>query len=270
MKFRLSLLSLTFSLCSAALFAQGPIDGFYKGKGHVDIGLGANMETSSEFFAGTSTIGLGRDITALSFFALAGITDKLDAQISVPYLKINDVQGLQDGSIYLKYRALEKAFNQSKLSFTIAAGASSNLSDYETEGGSAIGQQAKSFDLRPLIHYQLYNGLFLTAQAGYQWKSNPTPDALQASIKLGYAAPKYYLDLWYAYQGSDGGLDYRGETPVNSFKQLGVDYDKAGLTFFYPFSDKLGAYVNGSYILSGRNISQTTGYGLGLVWKVLP
>lgn len=263
-------LLLLFLASSCIAFSQAPVDGFYKGKGHLDLGLSAGYEMSSKYFAGTDKIALGRDIISASIFAGYGITDRLDVYASVPYVQINKVQGLQDGSLYLKFRAFEKDLEHARISISLAAGGLTNLTDYETEGGSAIGQQAKTLDLRPILHYQCHSGLFFTAQGAYLLKSDPTPSAINAALKVGYAAPSYYLDVWYAYQTSDGGLNYRGDNPIGySFTELGVDYHKAGLTFYKPFSNKLGGFANASYVLSGRNISQGTGFGIGLVWKAL-
>lgn len=39
---------------------QGRVDGFYKGKGTIEVGLGGGIEFDNVFFAGTNKINLSR------------------------------------------------------------------------------------------------------------------------------------------------------------------------------------------------------------------
>lgn len=261
------LLVSSFVLFSLNFFAQGPVDGFYKGKGNAEIGLAGGGSFNKEFYAGTDLIALKRNIFNVSLFAGVGLSENMDVYATVPYLVINNENSLQDGSLYLKYRFLNRKLSGGSLQLSLAAGFSSNLADYQTEGGSALGQQAKVLDIRPVLHYASNNGWFYTLQGAYLYKFEPVPQALNAGLKIGKATSTYYFDLWYAYQYSFGGLDYRGDPAPTTFRELGVDYNQIGGTYYRPFSDNLGAFIGVSYSFAGRNTVRGYGFNLGMTFK---
>ncbi len=259
---------LCFLFSASFCFAQAPVDGFYRGQGALDIVMGGGIKIGKGFYAGEDEIALKRDIINVNAFLAYGILDNLDVNISIPYLKINAVESFQDGSIYLKAKVLEGAFGKGAYSLSLAAGYSLPLAAYETEGGSAIGQEAKVIDLRPVLHYQWSTGWFATAQAGYQFKSDPTPDSFSSVLKTGLAGDEFYFDCYYAYQQSDGGLDYRGDPMPLSFRELGVDYHKVGVSIYKPVLDFLGFSISGSYAFAGRNTDRTIGINAAAVFKL--
>ncbi len=261
----LSILFLTLSIASSA---QAPVDGFFKGKGNASAGLGVGVDLSDTYFAGTNEISLTRNGVTGSLFGIAGLHDNIDVSLGIPFVLINGNGGLQDASAYVKLRAIDLAMTSSKLELSLAAGISVPMTDYETETSSAIGQQATVIDLRPILHFQTDDGWFATGQFGYLIKSDPTPAAATTAIKIGRAQSKHYYDVWYTNQFSDGGLDYRGDEEVNSFKELGTDYHKVGLTYYRPVSDKVGVYVGGNTVFDGRNVSKGFGASLGVVMSL--
>ena len=234
----------------------------------MDFVLGAGAEGSINYFAGNELISLGRLISNVNFFYAVGCTDWFDVNLSVPVVMIPPEIGLQDGSIYLKFRLFEKEMKSGKLSMTLAPGFSRYLTNYETEGLSAIGQQATTFDFRPLVHYQWNSGLFLTGQASYLYRLDPVPSSMNAGIKIGFAAAEYYYDFWIDHQTSFGGLDYLGTPAPTTFRELGVDYTKIGGTFYTPIKERWGFFAGASFIVYGRNVSQGAALNLGFVFKV--
>lgn len=262
------IISAVFTLAIiSGVSAQGRVDGFYKGKGNLDLVLGGGTEVNSGFYAGNRPISLSRTINNVNVFIAYGITDKLDVNLSAPFVSTGSESALQDGAAYLKYRILEKSLDKGTLSFSMAAGISSNLTDYQTEGLSAIGQQATVIDFRPVVHYFMNNGYFATGQFGYRTKSDPTPNAIGAAFKVGKAGSKFYYDLWYEFQVSDGGLNYLGAERPTTFKQLGTDFHRIGGTFYMPIKEKLGFFVGLSSILDGRNVGNGYGVNGGIVLK---
>ncbi|NEN24177.1 hypothetical protein G3O08_11755 [Cryomorpha ignava] len=261
------LLPFSIVFFNAIAFAQGPVDGFYKGKGNAEIGIGGGASLNKNFYAGTDLIALKRNIVNVSIFAGVGLTENLDVYASLPFLAINDEKSLQDASVYLKYRLLNRKLSGGSLQLSLAAGFSSNLVDYQTEGGSALGQQAKVIDIRPVLHFASNSGWFYTLQGAYLYKFSPVPEAMNAGLKIGKATSNYYFDLWYAYQYSFGGLDYRGDPAPATFRELGVDYNQIGGTYYRPFTDKLGGYIGASYSFAGRNTVNGYGFNLGMTFK---
>ena len=211
-----------------ALFSQGRVDGFFKGKGNLDLVFGGGYEANDKYFAGTTKRGLTRNVTFFNTFVAYGITDKLDVNASLPYIDVNGVENdFQDYAIYLKHNT----FVKNGWSISLAMGFSSNLVDYQTEEASAIGQQAKTIDGRLVVQRFFSESIFVMAQGGYSYKNNPVPNAIPFALKLGWAKANYYIDVWYDFQHSIGGFDYRGDPSPTTFRSLGVSYHKIGGTF---------------------------------------
>ncbi|WP_107040176.1 hypothetical protein [Brumimicrobium mesophilum] len=267
MKF-ISTLSLIMILVlnSGFSFGQGRVDGFYKGKGNIELAFGGGVEFASKYFAGNDKIGLSRKIYNSSLTVSTGLFDRLDLYIHIPYVAIGDQNSIQDGSLFLKYLIRKIELSQGELSLSLAGGFSSNLADYQTEGINAIGQKAKVLDIRPIVHYQI-GAWFATAQFAYNYKFDPVPNATNASVKVGKATGKYYFDIWYENLYTFGGFDYKGTPAPPSFRELGVSYHKIGGTFYKPLGQRLGGYVSSAYVLSGRNIGQGPILNIGLVLK---
>ena len=264
----LLLIVLVFVMSIGSVHGQAPIDGFFKGKGNIDLGVGAGYESAKRYFAGTNEIGLERSGFNASIFVGAGITDKLDVFASLPFVSIESQSGLQDGSIFLKYNIHEFKVNSGGMYLALAAGYCAPLSDYETEVSTAIGQQASTFDIRPLLHYQRTDGWFSTAQFAYLMKDEPVPSGVTASLKIGRAMSDIYYDIWYVMQDSEEGRDYRGTPAPDSFRQLTVDFHKVGATVYRPFSEALGVYASAGYVLTGRNVPKAANVNLGVVIKL--
>lgn len=260
-----------------SIYAQGRVDGFYKGQGNLDIVFNGGYENNTTYFAGTNKVKLGRKIVIANAFLAYGITDRLDVNFSLPFISVNtNTNGFQDASLFFKYRLLKLnsgIFESSILpkwmtgSLSLAGGVSSNFTDYQTEGGSALGQQAKTIDLRPVLQVHFTDGFFTTLQAGYTYKFDPVPNSFSPAVKIGFAKAKIYADVWYEYQHSYGGLDYQGTPAPSSFQELGVDFHKVGATIYKPLKKRLGMFVGATYILTGRNTSQGLGVNAGIVLK---
>ena len=267
----------TFILIMFNSFGQGRVDGFFKGQGNLDVVFSGGYENNRSYFAGTNKITLGRKIVIANVYLAFGITDRLDVNFSLPYISVNkNTKGFQDASLFFKYK-LWSINNARRLfhylpagynaTLSVAGGVSSNFTDYQTEGGSALGQQAKTIDLRPVLQIPLPKGMFATLQAGYTYKFDPVPNSFSPAIKIGVAGSKIYADVWYEYQHSFGGLDYQGTPVPSSFQELGVNFHKIGGTLYTPIKQRFGVFLGATYILTGRNTSQGLGLNAGIVLK---
>lgn len=266
----LNIFILSFYL-THTLYSQGPLDGYSKGKGNFTTGLSYSFEKNNQFFAGNTEVSLPRTIQSLSLFAIYGISERLDAQISVPYINMNNgaEKNLQDFAAYLKYNFLKK----DKFKLFLGVGGYTPLSNYQTEGGNAIGQLNQALDIRIIGQYQLKNNYFLSSQAGFFTKTNPTPHAFSGSLKFGYATGKLYYDVWYEYYASLGGTDYRGTgeldpTTMGGFKSIGFGYHKVGGTIFKPINNSFGIFIGGGYTPFGRNIGKSYRVSAGVNFNI--
>lgn len=263
---RISLLLTLFS-CISITLAQGRIDGFYLGKGNATAVLGAGFEDPNAYFAGTDKLDLERDVYYISLYLAYGISDKLEASISLPYIISNDNKNLQDLSLFLKYQFFEKQFGEGTFQLSAAGGFSTPVSNYTIGSLNDIGQQATIIESRLLVHYKNNNGWFGTLQSGYSFKLKEVPDSFPVILKLGKAAAQWYFDVYYDFQHAFGGIDYLGTPRPQNFKEFGVDYHKVGGTFFKPIGNGFGAYGSIAYVFAGRNTFRGPSYGLGIVYN---
>lgn len=251
------------------IYAQGRIDGFYRGKNNGSIVLGLGYEDGKKYFAGEETgkLDLSRSVFYSSIFGAYGITDNLDANVTIPYIVSDDNANFQDIAIYLKYRIAQVSTASGRFEFSLSGGFSTNLTDYDLGGLNDIGQQATVIDSRGLVHYQWNSGWFATAQSGFSFKKNPTPNSIPFTFKTGKATSNWYYDIYYDFQHSFGGIDYLGTPRPQDFRTFGVDFQKVGGTVYRPFSENFGIYTSLSYVFDGRNIFKGVGYGLGGVYN---
>ena len=258
-----------FLLISCLSYSQGRLDGFYRGENNGTIVLGFGFEDGLKYFAGdvTGKLDLTRSVFYSSLFGAYGITDDLDVNVTIPYIVSDDNADFQDIAIYLKYRLATVDLENSRFEFSIAGGFSTNLTDYDLGGLNDIGQQATIIDARGIVHYQANSGWFATLQSGYAFKFDPTPNSIPATFKAGRALSKWYYDVYYDFQHSFGGIDYRATPAPQDFREFGVDFQKVGGTAYRSLGDSFGVYASLSYVFDGRNIFKGPGYGLGLVYN---
>lgn len=251
-------------------FSQPVVDGYMKAKGNMDLAGSLTYESFSKYYASLNQkVDLSRTSIAISLYDAIGLYDWLDFQVNVPYIYTAAAfSNFQDLSAYFKASIFDvQGENQKNFRIMMTLGTSFPLTDYETEGLNAIGQQATAFDGRIVIQYEMSNNMFVMIQGGYTYREDPVPSSYPFAFKLGWAKPKYYFDIWYDQQYAIGGNDYADFTQdMNiSFRTFGVSYGKAGVSFYKPFSKNTGFSATASYILWGRNVGQTLGVSVGLI-----
>lgn len=262
---RIKILLATCFIISSLIncFAQPPVDGYSKGKGNATIVGSISNEKSKKYYAANGLTPASLNIRSYTLFGVVGITDKFDAQISIPFVISGPESNFQDISLFLKYALLKKG----KTTILGSFGQSSPLTNYKTSGGSAIGQKASRLDARLIIQQDLGSGFFIMAQSGYTKRSFPTPSSVPAAIKFGYGSSKIYTDIWFDYQYSFGGSDYLDGTN-RAFTTLGVGYSKIGGQVYKPFNKHIGVSLGGSYVLDGRNIGKATTLSLAIIYNL--
>jgi len=245
------------------LHSQSPVDGYNKGKGNATIVGSFSNESYSKYYSASGLSTIKRTTQAYNLFGIVGITEKFDAQISVPYIVSGTESSFQDISVYLKYTLLQKE----KTKILVAFGQSSPLANYKISGLYALGQQASTLDMRLILQRGLGNNLFVMAQSGYTKRSFPTPSSVPASVKFGYATNKLYVDIWFDYQYAFGGSDY-ADGQGKPFTTLGIGYSKIGGQVYKTLNSHLGLALAGCYILSGRNVGKATILSGSLIYNL--
>ena len=283
------IVSLVFAgaLANSFSYAQPVTDGFTKGKGNGSLVVSYSWERYDEFYFGDTKMpapsDYGGQITTQSFslYGVVGLTDNLDIILNIPYISADGdgqappeqaVSGLQDASLFLKWRPLFIETDAGNLSFLGALGFATPLSDYSANAVLSIGNQSSRADLRLMTHFMSTSGVFGELQAGYSLRSDDVPNATLLSAKVGYAAEKFYVALWSESQISDSDAPDIGQAPFFSetaspFSQTRVNYTQIGTTVFVPIVSSLGLSAGVGQYVGGRNVGLSTRFSGGVVYS---
>ncbi len=248
----------TLIACLLAPAAEAQVDGFNKGAGNIDVVASISYERGLGYYLSEGNAGIKRSRIAATLFAAGGLTEDLDLQVSIPYISNSTEADLQDASAFLKWLPLKTAMAKGKLALGPALGYSIPVTNYQTEGVNAIGQDATCVIPMGVVQYTWDAGCFVSLVGGEVFASDPTPDALIGTLRFGHFNATHYWELYVQGQQADGGRNYRGmgELAPMSFRQLGVDFVKAGGKYYRPIGKRFGVVGEASYVLSGRNVDQ--------------
>ena len=253
------------SLCllvSTLSFSQGSVDGFFKQKGDLDLAFSGTYSGSTIYLTPDGDKEIGRTQAIIGVYGTYGLTDNWDVILSLPL--INFVP--QDAAIFTKYKLVGVRGKKSEFTLAPAVGVTFPMKNYATQTAQAIGQKATIIQPKLIMQIKHDKNWFVQAQGGYNYALSPVPSAVAASIKAGYIYKKWYFDAWFDYQFAIGGENYGFIKP--DFRELGVSYNRVGGVIYKGIGKWSGVFVNGSYVLSGRNIGQAFSVGAGYVLKL--
>jgi len=276
---------LLFTAISA--WTQGPLDGYLKGAGVLDLAPSISFNSSKKFVGnGGQTYDLGYEGTLLSLFAEYGLSKQVDLVGTAAYVFTGTQSGLQDGGLFVKYRPVYRDLAGGRLGMLFGTGLAFPLADYEPAVSGALGQKAVIFPLRLILQWETPIGLFLNLTGGYNWRFDRLQEADIAAVRqlrpdyqpvqpanfssilfrIGFPAARYYLDAWVEWQSAAGGSDYVPGLP-DLPQAFGVSYTQVGGTAYYSESGRSGFYFSGGYILGGRNTSRMLRLTVGMVFR---
>ncbi len=217
-----------------------------------------------------------------------GITRKLNALFSVPYVKtrasagtLHGLDGIQDLSLFLKWRPIQKKLGDGKLSLFGIAGVSFPLTNYVADFlPLSIGLRSKTASARVMLDYQQGN-LFATGSATYVLRDNikidrssyyttelhlsnevEMPDGANFNFRAGFRNHRLIAEAVVNNWTTLGGFDItRNNMPFPSNKMKAT---MAGVNVKYvlPSLPQLAIVAGGMHTVKGRNVGQaTTVYG---------
>lgn len=295
-----SLIFGTFLLLSsyATVQAQSLVSGFMAGKNHGSVVVSGTTERYSDVFLAPSKVeGVPVfqevRVNSLNLYATYGLTDKIDAVVSLPYIQskgkapgavIDDLsalystqgytnvrQGLQDITALLKFKSYSREIGSSILDLLGVVSYSTPLSDYQSNNGYgyiiAIGNHATKYTASGVAHLKTSSGVFATAQVGYSLRTSLVPHALVGEAKIGYAGPRSYLEGYVSFQESNGGTDISQQGFNGFFPATRVNYVRVGASAYRPVSNGFGITLGANTYVSGRNIGKATGYSAGVTYN---
>ena len=241
-----------------------------KGKAYVQLGLTSLMYDAVQFDGKRlENIGDFTDIT-VQVYSEYGITDKLEAQLILPYKKANydgagvseSIAGLGNLSVGLKYKLSDKNW---KISSGLLFSANSIKKD-ESLVVSSTGINASTF--LPYVSIgSSYNKWYYFGNLGYGYMDNDYSDYLKASIEVGYnIIPRGHLmlvlDTRNPVTKEDAYLNDNTQWASHLDRQT---YNAFGIKANYEFiQDKLGANFStfGAFGIDNSPLSPTINIGV--------
>lgn len=294
-KFYLSCLLLAPFLINA----QTDIDGIMMSKNNFCVGAIYQYSSWDQYWEGTlkrTNLNLGTVSTkSLGLMGNYGISDKLNAIFSLPYIETNasagtlkGQKGIQDLSLTLKYMPLEKTIGQATYSIYALGSFSAPLSDYSADYlPLSLGLKSKTVSLRLMGDYQRGN-FFTTLSGAYVKRANITidrdayltdemhytnevdmPDAISVNFRAGYRSDRliaeFVIDNWVT---QSGGFDITNNNmpfPSNTMNAL-----KYGISSKYTFKKipELSLVAGYNYVVQGRNVGKSDSFYGGLFYVI--
>lgn len=270
------------------MFAQTEIDAIMMGKNIFCTGFIYNNSTWKNYWEGThkrENLNLGTVNTqSVSLVANYGITKKLNVLAGLPYVTtrasagtLHGLRGLQDASLWLKYKPLKKNVGKGIVSLYTIGGFSFPVSDYVADFlPLSIGMRSKNLSLRGMLDYQ-HSKWFATASYTYVVRSNikidrPSyytttmintnevfmPNASQVNVRAGYRSSRFIGEAVFNKWTTLGGFDIsKNNMPFPSNR---MNATSAGVNFKYSLTkvESFSLTGGGSYVLHGRNVGQAT------------
>jgi hypothetical protein len=282
----------TIITCVVA-FGQMPHDAIYMPKKTACIAFSYSSSSWKEYWENTlkrENLNIGTHTTQ-SFMPMiaAGVTDKLNVLVGVPYIitkasagNLMGQRGIQDLSGWLKYRAYEK----NGFSLHGVVGGSVPLSNYIPDFlPMSIGIQSKTAMGRILASYHDKTGLYLTAHGSYTLRSNikvdrdayqangkvyntnevAIPNATDAAVRVGYLKKAIQTEVFVERFACVSGDNIRRNDmpfPTNNMRMTTAGW-------YFKFQPKnIGFNARFNYVLNGLNVGQSLGYSVGLLYQI--
>lgn len=289
---KLSILSI-FSLIAMSAFAQMPHDAIYMPKKSFCVAAMYGSSTWKNYWEGElkrDNPNIGQNITqSYSLMAAYGITDKLNAIVNLPYTTTHNTagnlmgqKGLQDASVFLKY----KAFAKKGFSLNTAIGGSIPMSNYVAAFlPMSIGLQCKTATGRLIAAYHHeQSGIYFSGSAAYNLRSNITidqdsyqangkiyytnevkvPNSTDAALRLGYWKKGLQAEAFFSRFACISGDNIRRNDmpfPTNNMQVTNV-----GTYVKYQYKN-IGIVGQFAKTISGLNVGESTMYMGGLTYQ---
>jgi hypothetical protein len=276
--------------------AQTDVDGIMMSKNNFCTGFMYSYSSWENYWEGKlkrDALNLGTVSTQMiGWMGNYGITDKLNIMAGVPYVKtkssagtLHGVDGIQDLSVTVKYRALEKEVLKGKLAIMGVVGLSVPISNYVADYlPLAIGLRSNTGTFRVIADFER-NHFFFTGAAAYVLRSNITidrdayyttelhmtnkvemPDMVNFHVRFGYRGNSIGAEAVFTNMTTLGGFDItRNNMPFPSNR---MNATTAGINIkCNPRAlPGLSVLAGAGYTLAGRNVGQATMFNGGLFY----
>jgi len=282
--------------CCGAVSAQTDLDAIMMAKRNFCGGLMNSNSNWESYWEGTfkrENRNLGKVSTQMvGVMGAYGITNKLNVLFGVPYVKtkasagtLSGMSGMQDLSLWVKYRPVKVQAGKGRLSLFTMAGYSVPTTNYVADFMPlSIGLHSTNVSLRGMVDYEL-GTWFATVSATYIVRTNITidrdsyyttqlnntnevamPNAAQYNFRVGYRKGEVILEGVLNKWETLGGHDIsKNNMP---FPSNNMDATTAGVNVKLNFKQarKLSLSGGGAYTIAGRNVGQSMNYNAGVFY----
>jgi hypothetical protein len=291
---RMALFSL---LLAAPALAQTPVDGLMMGRRSLCNVLTYSNSSWTEYWEGprlrvNENIGTFRNQNVMAMSAY-GLTDRLNVIAGVPFVwtkasagQFAGQRGIQDLSLFLKYRLLTVGGTAGEFRAFVSGGVSTPVTDYIPDIlPFSIGLGAQTASLRGIVHYNR-KGFYATGHAGYVFRRNVAidrdayqfdgqvieshtvaiPNVIDASVRVGYLNRHVQIEGYLDQMTSQSGDDIRRQDMP--FLTNKMDLTTAGGMAKVHLYTKSGAFFTlvgqVGQVLAGRNVGKARMVTLGV------
>jgi hypothetical protein len=236
---------------------------------------------------------LGRVSTqSVMYMAAYGINGKLNVLAAVPYVWTNasagtlhGSRGLQDLSLFLKWKPLSETIGTNKIAVFALLGFSTPLTNYQIDYlPLTIGLGTTNAIMRGMVDFQ-HKRFSVTGSAAYIRRSNvkidrssyydtqahltnevEMPDAAQYQLRAGYRGKYLLAEALLTNWTTLGGFDItRNNMPFPSNRMNATTIGFA-LKYTVRSYTHLSLIAGSNYTIAGRNMGQATSYNAGIFY----
>lgn len=284
-------------LLSHQLSAQTDIDAIMMEKNAFCIGPMYSHSSWKNYWEGTfkrDNQNLGTVTTQMfSVMGNYGVSQKLNLLFNVPYVttkasagQLRGMQGLQDLSLMVKYRPINKKLGYARLAVYGIGGISTPLTNYVADYlPLAIGLKSKTAMVRLMADYYYNNKWFVTASGTYVFRDNITidrnsyystelvlsnevfmPNVTTFNIRAGYRTQYLIAEAVFNNMTTQGGFDItKNNMP---FPGNRMNASSLGTNFKYVFKKKDHLSLTGGAhkVIAGRNMGQSLNLNFGVFY----
>jgi len=275
------------------MHAQTDADAIMMNKNQLCSGPAYSYSTWDHYWEGTlhrinQNIGTVTTQSAM-YMAVYGITGKLNVMASAPYVwthasagTLHSSRGLQDISVFVKWKPVTYSFAKNKLSVFALGGFSTPLTNYEIDYlPLTIGLGSTNLTGKAMVDFQ-HKRFTMTASGAYVWRSNvkidrttyydtrqhltnevEMPNAAQFQFRSGYRGRYLIAEGVVTNWTTLGGFDItRNNMPFPS-NRMNMTTVGAAIKYTLKQDTHLSVMAGGNYTVKGRNVGQATAFNIG-------
>ena len=230
----------------------------------------------------------------LMFMSNYGITDKLNVMASASYVwtkasagTLHGMKGVQDLSLFLKWRPITKSFGKNKISLIGIGGFSTPLTNYVIDYlPLSIGLGSTNLTARGMIDYK-HNRFTVTGSAAYIWRSNvkldrdsyydtqlhltnevKMPNVSYYQLRTGYRGRYLIAEALFTNMTTLGGFDITKNNMPFPSNKMNATMVGGAIKYTLKSLTNLSVLGGANYTVAGRNMGQATSFNAGFFYLV--